>query len=82
MLIIECNISDPQGKKYFSNHIHPARHLLRHIDLYSSFCTLVTRYIMLYKISQYEEVSFVNFLPYEILSGWRCRCTSITTVSF
>ena len=70
MLIIECNISDPQGKKYFSNHIHPARHLLR------------TRYIMLYKISQYEETSFVNFLPYEILSGWRCRCTSITTVSF
>ena len=65
MLIIECNISDPQGKKYFSNHIHPARHVL-----------------MLYKISQYEEVSFVNFLPYEILSGWRCRCTSITTVSF
>ena len=72
MLIIECNISDPQGKKYFSNHIHPARHLLIHI----------TRYIMLYKISQYEETSFVNFLPYEILSGWRCRCTSITTVSF
>ena len=72
MLIIECNISDPQGKKYFSNHIHPARHLLRYIR----------RYIMLYKISQYEEVSFVNFLPYEILSGWRCRCTSITTVSF
>ena len=29
----------------------------------------VTRYIMLYKISQYEETSFVNFLPYEILSG-------------
>ena len=68
MLIIECNISDPQGKKYFPNHIHPARQLLRSYFYYEK--------------SQYWEVSFVDFLPYEILSGWRCRCTSITTVSF
>ena len=79
MLIIECNITDPQGKKYFPNHIHPARQFWNTL-LYAAIS--ITRYIMLYKISEYEETSFVNFLPYEILSGWRCRCTSITTVSF
>ena len=80
MLIIECHISYPQGKKYFPNHIHPARQLLRHITTGSYFYKPV--YIIFCKQSQYFELILLLFLPYEILSGRICRCTSITTVFF